>query len=562
MKTIRQIVISLLVLSAVVLTDVQSAFTESGAQATAGLQKKIFLDLRDINVVDVLKFLAIEGDINIVTSRNVQGRSTLLLRNVPIQDALDIIVLSNQLAYYMKGDIIYVMTENEYQQLYGENYNDQRKVLTRQLRYVKPSYAASALQSVQSGLGKVLIDEETGTLIMIDTPDKLEAMTELLDEIEKKVETKVIPLSYAKAREVEAQLRTRLDAKSVGSITSDERSNKLFVSAYPERMDEVLPLIEELDSQTKAVLIEARILQITINPKFDFGIDWESQPHKSSSRLYRNLDIVGSFPISSDISTDSSIGTVGKIAVGNLSNNEFTTELKALKQVQNTEVLANPRLMILNGEEANINIGDRVPYVVTTTTGTGNNVSVSEEIKFIDVGISLVVSPTINEDNMITMRIRPEISSQTGTLTTPAGAKIPQVNTTFIESSVVVKSGKTIILGGLKRDDLTKNDKGFPYLSDIPVLGHLFKSRSDTTKRTEIIILITPKIVTGEKDVIDKPVPIKPMKSDAAAMNTSAAMKSKDAMDQPIPIKPIKTDGMVNSAGMDSKPVFAEPVPK
>ena len=87
----------------------------------SGLNKTIFLDLRDINVVDVLKFLAIEGNLNIVTSKNVQGRSTLLLNNVLIRDALDIIVLSNQLAYDVRNNIIYVMTEEEYFQLYGKN---------------------------------------------------------------------------------------------------------------------------------------------------------------------------------------------------------------------------------------------------------------------------------------------------------------------------------------------------------------------------------------------------------------------------------------------------------
>jgi len=492
------------------------------SSALPGLSSTIFLDLRDINVVDVLKFLAIEGEINIVTSRNVQGRSTLLLKDVTIQDALDIIVLSNQLAYYLKNNIIYVMTENEYLQLYGENYNDQREILTRQLRYVKPSYAVNVLQSVQSGIGKVIIDEDTGTLILIDTPDKIAEMTAVLDEIEYKLDTEIITLNYASAREVEAQLRAKLDAKEVGTITSDDRSNKLFIQAYPERLKEIIHLVKALDAQTKAVLIEGRILQLTINPKFDFGIDWELQPHKTtSSGFWNSLDIRGSFPISTDIASaaaplavGSSTSSVGKIAVGNLSDNEFIAQLKMLKQIQKTEVLANPRLMVLNGEEANINIGDRIPYVVTTTTGTGNNVSVSEEIKFIDVGISLVVTPTITDNGYILMQIRPEISSQTGTLTTPAGAKIPQVNTTFIETSVVVKSGKTIILGGLRRDDLTKNDKGVPYLQDIPLFGHLFKSRSGTTKHTEILILITPKIVTGETDVIDKPISIKPFRSE------------------------------------------------
>jgi len=121
-----------------------------------GLDKEIFLDLRDINVVDILKFLAIQGSLNIVTSKNVQGRSTLVLKNVRIRDALDIILISNQLAFEMKHDIIYIMTEDEYLEVYGKAYNDKRRIMTRVLKYAKPAYVLSVLEAVQSALGKCL----------------------------------------------------------------------------------------------------------------------------------------------------------------------------------------------------------------------------------------------------------------------------------------------------------------------------------------------------------------------------------------------------------------------
>jgi len=482
-----------------------------------GLDKTIFLDLRDINVVDVLKFLAIEGNLNIVTSKNVQGRSTLLLKNVTIHDALDIIVISNQLAYHVMGDIIYVMTEAEYIQSYGKTYNDKKKVQTRILKYAKPSYALAALQNIQSSIGKVIIDEETGTVIMIDTEEKLVQMAKLLDDIENKLETKIIKLNYATAKDVEAQLKSKLDAKAVGNIMSDTRSNQLIISGYPERLKELLPVIKSLDVKTRAVLIDVRILQLSINPKFDVGIDWEKTFTGSKSKLLKSLDFKDAFPISSSVSSDTSLGSVGKIAVGNLTANEFTTALKANKQIQKSNVLANPRLMILDRQEAKINIGDKVPYIVTTTTGTGNNVSTSEEVKFIDVGITLVVTPIIDDNDFITMKIRPEISSRTGTLTTPAKAEIPLVNTTFIESSIVVKDGKTIILGGLRRDDLSQSDKGIPYLMDMPVVGHFFKSRSDSATKSEIVIFISPKIVTGDQNNVPEPIAIKPFKEEAGS---------------------------------------------
>ncbi|MCM8774977.1 MAG: hypothetical protein NC930_01280 [Candidatus Omnitrophica bacterium] len=478
-----------------------------------GFEKKIFLDLRDINVVDVLKFLALEGNLNIVTSKNVQGRSTLLLRNVKIQDAMDIILISNQLAYENKDGIIYVMTEDEYRQLYGKSFNDKRKILTRTLKYAKPSYVLSTLQSILSEIGKIIIDEETGTIVMIDSKEKLAQMDALLKEIEKKRETQVVKLQYADAREVEAKLQTELQAKSVGAILGDQRSNQVVVSAYPDRLKEILPIIKSLDSKAKAVLVDVRILQLTINPEFDYGIDWEKTFQKLSTKKYKHLkslDIRGAYPISSTVSSSTSLGSVQKLALGTTSLDEFAVDLRFVKQIQKTNVLANPRLTILNREEAKINIGDRIPYVVTTTTGTGTNVSISEEIKFIDVGIILTVTPIINDDGFIIMKIRPEISSQTGTLTTPAGAEIPLVNTTYVESSVVIKDGMTVVLGGLRRDDYSEDTSGTPPLMNIPVLGHLFKSRNEAAQKTEILILITPKIITGEKNVTCDPLELKP----------------------------------------------------
>ena len=413
------------------------------------LDKTIFLDLRDINVVDVFKFIAVQGNVNVVTSKNVAGRSTLVLKNVKIRDALDILVVSNALAYEVRENIIYIMSEDEYTQSRGKSFNDKRKVLTRMLVYAKPTYVVTTLQAIQSALGKVVVDEDTGTVVMIDTAEKLTQMNALLDQLEHKLETKVIPLQYANAKDVEAQLKPSIDAKGVGTIMADERSNQIILSAYPGRMDSLLPTVTALDRQTKAVLVEARILQLTLNPTYDYGIDWEKL-----FKDHNGLDFKGSFPIDTTAGAPAATN-FGKIAVGSVSDGDLMADIRFLKQVTNTKVLANPRVMILNRQESKINIGDRTPYVVTTTTGTGTTASVSEEIRFIDTGINLAVTPTINDDGYITMKIRPEISSKVGTLETPTKNKIPVVNTTYIDTSIIVKDGVTIILGGLRRDDVT-----------------------------------------------------------------------------------------------------------
>ncbi len=503
-KRFFPVIFLMLVLAAPCLAQPEETSSAPFLDIKTKLEKNIFLDLRDINVVDVFKFLAVQGGLNIVTSKNVQGRSTLVLNRVKIQDALDILVISNQLAYEIKNDIIYIMTEDEYLASYGKNFNDKRKVLTRYLRYAKPSYGLSALQAIQSGVGKIVIDEDSGAVVMIDTNEKLMQMNGLLDEIEKNRDTQVVELQYAEAKGLEAQLKPQLDAKGVGTVFADERSNQLVVSAYPDRMDQILPMVRALDKRQKAVLLEARILQLTLNPRLDTGVNWNQLFRDVSESQFRHVTLQSTFPIGTRAAT-----TNGKLAIGKLDPDTFQATLQAQKEIQNTKTLANPRMMILNRQAAKINIGDRLPYVVTTSTGTGTNVSVSEDIRFIDVGVILEVTPVISDNGFITMKIRPEISSQINTLTTPTNNKIPIVNKTFIDTSVIVQDGVSVVLGGLRRDELTESNKGIPYLMDMPVVGNLFKSRSESLLKTEILIIITPKIVLGDTDILDEPIQIK-----------------------------------------------------
>lgn len=483
------------------------------------LDRKISLDLRDINIIDVLKFLALKGDLNIATSKSIEGRVSLLLNSVSIKDALEIILISNGLAYADINGIIYVTTESEYQAMYGKKFSDNTKVKIIYLKYARPSYVLTALQNIRSNFGKIVVDEDTGTVVMIDTSEKLAEMEKAVEKMEYKIETRIINLQYAKAQVVAEQLKSRLDEKTVGSIQFDERSNQVIVTALPERLKEIETVIKALDVKTKAVLLEARILQITLKPQFDMGINWEMAFTHSSNKVLRTLDFKGAFPISTDISS-----TLGSIAVGNIDPNQFTIAVKALKQISATKLLANPKIMVVNNQEAKIHIGDTIPYVTTTTLGTGDTATTTETVNFINVGIQLVVTPTINDNGLISIKIKPEISSKTGDYTTPKNAKIPIVNTTLVDTSVLVQDGNTIIIGGLVKNDKLAVRKGIPGLMDVPVLGRFFSNQSDVITNSEIVIFLTPHIVTGESELGEGQHEIKDLKSYPDAGQTQAEL--------------------------------------
>ena len=493
---------------------------EAKEALTERLARKITLDVRDMNIIDVIKFLALKGDFNVVTSHSVSGRATLYLKSVAIKDVLDIVLISNNLAYEVKNDIVYVMSEAEYTAIYGKRFNDKSQVSIVHLNYAKPSYVLSALDSMKSTLGKIVIDEDTGSVVMIDTPQVIEEMKKAIDRMESPMETYVYSLQYAKADVIAEKLKARIDANTVGSITADERSNQLMVRALPGRRQEVESVIKSLDVKTKEVLIDARVLQIVFKPNYDLGIDWDLSFSKFPDPELKKLTFKNVFLNESKLTTSDRLSSnFTKIAVGNIAADAFQAAVRALKQVSDTKILSNPKLLVTNNEEAKIHVGDTVPYIISTTSGTGDNAITSEDVRFVDVGLKLMVMPTINDDGFVNMRLKPEISTVVAKITSKGGG-IPQINKTEVETTVLVKDGNTIIMGGLRKDDKTHTAKGVPFLMDVPFLRAFFGVTGDTVESTEIVIFITPHIVSGEEGYAQMRGTIKPYKSYDAIEDT------------------------------------------
>jgi len=464
------------------------------------LDRRITLDVREMNTVDVLKFLALKGSFNMVTAGNLSGRVTLYLKDVSIKDALDIVIISNDLGYHVENNIIHVMKGEEYLALFGKKFNDKNTVEIVQLKYAKPSYVLAALDNIKSNLGRIIIDEDTGTVVMIDTPDSVREMKEAIAEMESPLQPVVYTLKYAKADVIAEKLKERIDAHSVGSIMTDQRSNKLIVRAYPHRQDEVKEMIMNMDAPTMEVLIEARVLQVAFKPKLDWGIDWQEDFRKSNRNPLNKLNFSNIFLDEDNLtSSDNLYSNYGKFAIGDIDVNQFELSIRALKQVSDTKILSNPKILVTNNEEAKIHVGDTVPYIISTTSGTGDNAITSEDVRFTDVGLKLNVTPSINEDGFVTMALKPEISEVVGSIESQGGG-IPQVNKTLVETTVIVKDGQTIVIGGLRKENKIATKKGVPILMDIPFIKRLFSSQSESIEATEIVIFITPHIVTGEED--------------------------------------------------------------
>ena len=495
-------------------------------------QGRITLSLRDIDIIEALKFFSLKTGFNIMPTRKVTGRVTLSVEDAVVQDVFDIMLRSNSLAYDKRGDIYNVMLEEEYRAIYGKNFYDARKVKVFRLKYVVPEQAFNLLDALKSSIGRLLVESESGTVLMMDTPEKLAEAQTAMDAIEQKSSVKVFGLKYAKASAVEVQLKAQLDAKKAGTVRADERTNQVIVQTLPERMENIEELVKSLDKKTRAVLIDTKIIKIKLSNQIDTGIEWEgifklakkygmnymgSAPFsavQSSTASWASrkqfLDNtmkgdVGAYPFSGTTSNyiDGAGGKISpgeKVHIGVVDNNkDYDIILKYLQTIGKTKILSNPTLSVVENQEANIHVGERRAYVTTTTTVGSTTTTTSEEVTYVDVGIKLSLKPTINEDGYVTIDVKPEISSVISSITTSSNNVIPIIDTSTAQTTVIAKDGSTIILGGLGREEKTETTEQVPVLGSIPLLGYFFRSKTQKTERSELLILLTPVIFEGDR---------------------------------------------------------------
>lgn len=473
----------------------QTAVTPASTPAPAVVEniRNISLDIKGMDIVDVLKMLATRAQINVVIGKNVTGRVTLFLKDVDVWDAFELILLSNELAYDKKGNIVNVMTQRDYELQYGDRFQDNKQAKIMELKYAKAADLARALGQIKSNVGKIVVDEASNTIALIDTPEKVREMESFIQKTDMPLQTRVFSLNYALVEKLTPKLQEIL-TKGVGTIRMDERTNKLVVTDYPNKLMEIADVISAFDEQTMQVLIDAQIIEIKPSDKFEMGVDWDYW-------LKSHFRLTSAMPV----------GTTGRLLLGTTTETpsekgDYKAILDILRTIGDTKILSSPRIMALNNQEAKILVGTKDAYITSTTTTTASGPVVSTQtVNFVDVGIKLYVTPTINREGFVTMKIRPEISSSERTDITSEGkiTQIPIVTTSEAETAVMIKDGITIIIGGLRKDQRQKTVKKIPILGDIPGLGHVFRQTQDNLTKSELVILLTPHIMSPENPFTD-----------------------------------------------------------
>jgi type II secretory pathway component GspD/PulD (secretin) len=459
----------------------------------SGDRKKISLDIKNLEVVDVLKMLAQRAGLNIVAGKNARGQVSLFIRDVGIWDAFEIILLANDLAYDKRGDLIYIMTQEEYAKTYGVPYKDKKEIETVRLKFTKAKDLVTSLGQVKSDVGKVIVDESSNSLILMDVPERIASMKEVIGKTDVPLETRIFELNYADPEKLSEKIKPMI-LKSGGSLKADDRTDKISVTDSPENLAEIERVVRAFDEKPRQVLIDAQIIELKPSDKFEMGVDWDHWMEKYFRVQAPFAGVTGT--------TKLSVGTVGQVTdeLG-----EYTAVVDALRTLGDTKILSSPRIMVVSGQEARMLVGTKQAYLTSATTQVGESASTSETVNFVDVGIKLYVIPEVSREGFITMKIRPEVSSSElvnfGTSTAPK--QIPIVTTSEAETMVVVNNGTTIIIGGLRKDEKIETVKKIPILGDIPLLGVLARSTSREIKTTDLIILLTPHLVSGESSLTD-----------------------------------------------------------
>ena len=456
-------------------TDAKTEALAKAGQEPVYTGKRATFNFQDIPVRSALQLIADESGLNLVASDSVSGGVTLRLDNVPWDQALDVILRAKSLDKRRDGNVIWIAPQAE-------------------LAKYEQDIADAKLKA-----------QDTAELV-----------------------TDYVPISYGKASDI-AKLLTSGSLQSSGggtssssqhgflsargSVSFDIRTNTLLLNDTPEKIKQLRELIAVLDKPVQQVLIESRLVVANDSFTRDLG----AQLGVSGERAVGNKSVIvgGGIPTVTGNSSEyfsNTAGTTyttnglnvnlpltnaaGSIGVGIIGKNfALDLELQAAQTEGRSEVISSPRVITANQQEAVIRQGQEIGYV-TYQNSTGGGTSGTATVAFKDAVLELKVTPTITADNRIYLLINVTKDALAGYITVPGSGQVPTINTSSVNTSALVDNGQTVVLGGIYEINNSNTVTKVPGLGDIPGIGILFRTTSRSNTKAELLIFVTPRILS------------------------------------------------------------------
>lgn len=414
----------------------------------------INLNIFEEDVVNVIRGLSELTGIDVMLDDSVTGQLTLNLKDKTFREAIELILMNKGLSYTERSDTLIIAAKDV---IAGY-----KIPVTRiyELKNASAEEAKGILDGyVKEGAVNIVADARMNTLIITGTIEEIEKVEGIIGTIDEELLTRTFKIDNAIFEDEIEAIKNMLSiiVTEEGRINIDSRQSEIIVKGTEEQLDNVATMIIGLDKRAPQIMIQAKVAEITLDGEKDLGVQWFSG------------GVEGQI-------------TIGEITLGGSFERSglINATLRALQIEGKTNILSNPKVLTLDGKEAKILSGSKIPIRERTEEGV-------ETIKYMDVGLSMIITPRLSSDEVITMDVYVTIDSLGEELI----QGYPVINSR--EEKVIIRAnlGETVVIGGLITSEEIENIRKIPFLSSIPIFGELFKFTHTKSKKTEIIILIT-----------------------------------------------------------------------
>lgn len=430
---------------------------------------------------------------NIVATDDVKGKRSVKMTEVPWDQALDLILRTNIPPLVQVVESASIIRVTTLQRVLDE----QAAVEKRRLEQLQRALAEQK---------QVL--EKTEFSRKFDAENQKQQLEKVKSERQRSKGwlERTFVVSYGDTKEVATRLEKFYSGCKDGCVfESGERSKTIFVRDFVDNIEQMNAVFVALESPTSAVMVEARIVEVQSDYSDAIGIQWgagfnadAAHGNATNYAFPNSIGISGTAQQGADglnpgnylvnLPATGAVSGVG-IALGHIANTfSLDVKLSALEKLGKTKILSNPKVLVIQNEEANINVGSQLPVPKTDTEG-------NRSVEWKDVGILLKVTPNVTSDGRVFMKVKIEKSSAGQTVKTTEGEMF-SIERRGAETKVLVGDGETSVIGGIFQQSDSSSGDGVPGLSRLPVIGWLFKSRSSSNRRTELMIFLTPRIVS------------------------------------------------------------------